>query len=120
MQAVSGAKATPTATVVVVFRKVLLFVSRHVANYHSLCQLGDGYCDGGLYNELDACFEDGTDCAFFNKQYPNCFVPSPEKIGDGFCDGSVYFVEECGNDGGDCEGCDVEHHWWIADGFCGE
>jgi len=52
--------------------------------------------------------------------YPNCFVPSPEKIGDGFCDGSVYFVEECDNDGGDCEGCDVENHWWIADGFCGE
>jgi len=98
----------------------LTSVSRYVANYHSLCQLGDGYCDGGLYNELDACFEDGTDCAFFNKQYPNCFVPRPEKIGDGFCDGSVYFVEECGNDGGDCDGCDVEHHWWIADGFCGE
>ena len=63
--------------------------------------IGDGDCDGGLYNTL-TCGWDGGDCEQFNEIYPNCTVELPSWIGDGWCDDSSYNITECGWDGGDC------------------
>lgn len=52
--------------------------------------------------------------------YPECPKSCPERwIGDGWCD-TACAKEECGNDGGDCEGwCAPDcRSGWIDDGHC--
>ena len=64
--------------------------------------IGDGTCNGGVYN-TEECGFDGGDCLDFNNRYPNCTVDVPYFIGDGTCNGGMYNTEECGFDGGDCD-----------------
>lgn len=76
--------------------------------------IGDGICRGGEYN-TEECGWDGGDCIDFHTKYPNCTVEYPSYIGDGYCSIDDFFcleenncrhynTEECGWDGGDCEG----------------
>ena len=83
-------------------------------------QLGDGVCDGFIFN-TQICGFDGGDCLDFNIQHPKCCGTENYTIlelfneyhrhpyfglGDGKCDGiSMYSGPECGYDGGDCELC---------------
>ena len=76
--------------------------------------IGDGNCDGDLYNTT-ACNYDGGDC-LLNENISNdddsnssddyinsvCIVPYLKLIGDGNCDGDVYNTTACNYDGGDC------------------
>mmetsp|Transcript_3795 Transcript_3795/g.4652 ORF Transcript_3795/g.4652 Transcript_3795/m.4652 type:complete len:275 (+) Transcript_3795:119-943(+) len=87
--------------------------------------LGDGYCDGLVFN-TEVCGFDAGDCLHLNKKYPNCDVTkdftllelyiknqeieaSPiirKSIGDGVCENfKLYNVPECGFEDGDCEDC---------------
>ena len=64
--------------------------------------IGDGYCDGVDFNNLECGF-DGGDCEDFNVKYPNCIVNNPQLMGNGKCDNQEnYNTAECGFDGGDC------------------
>lgn len=87
-------------------------------------QLGDGNCDGGLYNTAK-CDYDSSDCDAFNEQYPDCNVEHPSWIGDGECDGGIYNTAECGFDEGDCSDvndlypdCNASFPNWLGDGIC--
>jgi hypothetical protein len=79
---------------------------------------GDGHCDGGLYLDTEACNNDGHDCSFFVRNFPDCHVPEPERLGNGHCDGVLYMDDECGFDGGDCSLCNVTYIAWVGDGIC--
>ena len=68
--------------------------------------------------DVPACNYDGGDCADFVEYYSDCIVPEPDKVGDGICDGGAYWTEECGMDGGDCNGCDAPYIAWIGDSVC--
>ena len=86
--------------------------------------LGNGYCDGKVYN-IAECFFDHGDCneLNFNKtsQYPSCKVKNIGWINDGICDGFEYASQDCDMDGGDCKNsCDVLEENLVADGFCDE
>ena len=64
--------------------------------------IGNGLCDGGVYN-TEACKWDSGDCADFNaKNLTDCDVKYPNRIGNGACDGGEYETEACAWDGGDC------------------
>jgi hypothetical protein len=85
-------------------------------------RLGDGFCDGYIFNTA-ICGHDNGDCDEFNKGYPQCcglqnytmielyniFIRSEDHyhaLGDGVCDGNyMYNIEKCGYDGGDCAAC---------------
>ncbi len=66
----------------------------------NISNIGDGKCEGGIYNTIDCDF-DGGDCLEFNMQYPNCKALDPFKVGDGTCD-QAYNIPECNFDGNDC------------------
>lgn len=87
--------------------------------------LGDGYCDGLIFN-TEVCGFDAGDCSFLNSKFPNCDVAkdytllelyiknreieaSPiirKSLGDGVCENfELYNVPECGFEGGDCVEC---------------
>jgi len=57
-------------------------------------RIGDGVCNGGMYN-TSKCDFDGGDCR-------GCSVQKPSWIGNEICDGGEYAMEACGFDGGDC------------------
>ena len=87
-------------------------------------KLGNGLCDGGLYNTEECGFDDG-DCTAFNLKYGDCEVEFPYLIGNDQCDGSTYNVAECGFDGGDCTAfndkyteCNVELPYLIGNDKC--
>lgn len=63
--------------------------------------LGDGHCDGGLYNTA-ACAYDSGDCLECNA----IVLGNQTKIGNGICDGAAYNIIECGWDGNDCDSKD--------------
>lgn len=84
-------------------------------------RLGDGFCDGYVFNTEICGFDEG-DCDSFNKEYPMCCglenhtlnelwnefqrLPHFFAIGDGICDNvPMYNTPECGFDGGDCKKC---------------
>lgn len=88
-------------------------------------RLGDGYCDGYVFNTEICGFDDG-DCLEFNEKYPMCCglenytlnelwneysrLEHVFALGDGICDNvPIYNGPECGYDGGDCEEC--FHHF---------
>lgn len=85
--------------------------------------LGDGRCDGGMYN-TEVCEWDGGDCDEFNKKYPDCIVPFPTSIGDRRCSiKGNHNTKECGWDGLDCfqsafPNCAVDNQDWSGDGDC--
>ena len=62
-------------------------------------RLGNGFCDGGVYNTEECGWDDG-DCALF--KYPDCTVEFTWFIGNGECDHGDYNTFQCGWDGGDC------------------
>ena len=64
------------------------------------------------------CNNDGHDCSFFLKNFPDCHVPEPERLGNGHCDGNIYFTNECAFDGGDCSSCNVTYPSWVGDRIC--
>jgi len=93
-------------------------------------KLGDGVCDGFVYN-TEVCGFDAGDCVLNNtnlqQQYPECLVQNPSWIGDGFCLGGEYNTEQCGFDGGDCiefntnyPDCKVLLAGFVGDGDCDE
>ena len=90
----------------------------------SISFVGDGDCDGGLYNTR-GCAWDGGDCCNStcapasyscsddfdcrdtdiydsDEYYPDCTASVKGWLGDGACDGGDYNNAECGWDGGDC------------------
>lgn len=86
--------------------------------------IGDGSCDGGIYNTVD-CGYDGEDCFEFNRLYPDCDVEDPFYVGDGFCHGGKYNTLECGYDGNDCiefnalyPRCSADEPWRIGNFIC--
>ena len=46
--------------------------------------IGNGICDGGLYNTKDCGYDEG-DCDSFNKQYTDCYGVELVELGDGIC-----------------------------------
>jgi len=76
-------------------------------------KIGDGICDGGLYNRYECDF-DGGDCVNFQLAYPLCSANEPFKLGNGKCD-KEYATETCGWDGGDCS-CDYPEE--LGNGRC--
>jgi len=62
-------------------------------------KIGDGKCDGGLFNRYECGF-DGGDCISFRLAYPDCLGPKvdPAKISNGECDHENNY-KECGYDG---------------------
>lgn len=76
-------------------------------------KIGDGICDGGLYNRYECDF-DGGDCVNFQLAYPSCNANEPSKLGNGECD-KEYATESCGFDGGDCS-CDYPEE--LGNGKC--
>ena len=87
-----------------------------------LSWIGDGICDGGLYDR-EVCGHDGGDCIV--QGYPDCNVDDPDYIGDDACDGGQYNTEKCGWDGGDCvdfnrqyPNCEVETPYYLGDEDC--
>jgi hypothetical protein len=66
-----------------------------------IVRIGDGKCDGGVFNTVQCGF-DGGDCIQFRMSYPDCDVPVPSKINDGICQ-IQYNTTECKFDGGDCK-----------------
>lgn len=91
-------------------------------------RLGDGHCDGFVFN-TPICGYDGGDCEEFNSKYPNCMIEENYTlnelyheqrlskndkndendhfaIGDGICQAlPMYNTPECGYEGGDCKEC---------------
>lgn len=55
--------------------------------------MGNGFCDGGIYNTATCAFDRG-DCM-------NCTNADLSSLGNGICD-NVLGTRECGYDGGDC------------------
>ena len=88
-------------------------------------RVGNGYCEGGIYNTTE-CGWDGGDCEDFSVEYPNCNVEYNWFIGDGFCDGGAYNTLECGWEEGDCDdfnakypNCTVDNPtYFIGNGQC--
>ena len=65
--------------------------------------VGNGRCDGDLYNTIE-CGWDGEDCLDFNDKYGgNCTVANPYWLEDSFCHGDEYNTEGCNNDNGACK-----------------
>lgn len=89
--------------------------------------LGNGYCNGGVYN-TEACGFDHGDCVedtIANLSVKGCSVPLPELLGDGKCQGGPYNTEACDYDGGDCikfneeyPDCDIEFPELLGNGWC--
>jgi hypothetical protein len=75
-------------------------------------KLGDGTCNGGVYN-TEACGFDLGDCLKCNK-----IVDDPIRVGDGTCDGGIYMSEVCNDDGGDCRKCIVDKNEFVGNGIC--
>jgi len=78
-----------------------------------IVKIGNGQCDGGLFNSFECGF-DGGDCALFNVAFPSCKVQNPEEIGDGICQ-EQYKTDECGFDSLDC--CEGDKSL-ISNGVC--
>ena len=66
--------------------------------------LGNGICNGGLYNTKDCDFDNG-DCEEFNVNFPGCAALEPSKVKNGKCDNAIdgHNTELCKFDGGDCD-----------------
>lgn len=107
-------------------RRIILELNSTCAAPHTVL-LGDGACDGGLYNTPECAFDNG-DCIEFNTLYPNCTVEYPYFLGDGACDGldggGEYNTLQCGYDGGDCgifnekyPNCTADFTY-LGDGYC--
>lgn len=107
------------------FPKCEVLLQTDVLYFHQdtlkpLPALGDGLCDGGLFNNRE-CGWDSGDCSECNS-----IVPVRSKIGDGYCDGGIYLNEpSCNDDGGDCAAflyyypdCNVQEPEKINDGVC--
>jgi len=67
---------------------------------NELVKIGDGTCDGGVFNTIQCDF-DGGDCVLFNLAFPECDAKNPSLIGDGTCQ-EENNTENCGFDGYDC------------------
>lgn len=80
-----------------------------------LSRVGDGTCDGGVFNTVQCNF-DGGDCVITNLAFPKCKVDKPSLIGDGTCQDEMN-IEDCGFDGGDCCPYD-ESDPLLGDGKC--
>jgi len=65
-----------------------------------ISRIGNGECDGGLYNRVECDF-DGLDCINFNIGYPSCNAISPTELSNGYCEKDNN-TTECRYDGGDC------------------
>jgi hypothetical protein len=80
-------------------------------------RLGDGVCDGGMYN-TESCGFDLGDCVECNKG-----VDDVSRLGDGVCDGGVFNTAECEWDAGDCRcfndasagKCDTDPGYMLAE-----
>jgi hypothetical protein len=91
--------------------------------------LGDGNCNGGLYNTVDCAYDSG-DCDLFRKNHPFCpdldlqedlykDDGSPIALGDGVCDFiPEYMTKECGYENGDCIDCQVPDPSRLGNGIC--
>eukprot|EP00554_Chaetoceros_debilis_P000877 CAMPEP_0194096190 /NCGR_PEP_ID=MMETSP0149-20130528/57211_1 /TAXON_ID=122233 /ORGANISM="Chaetoceros debilis, Strain MM31A-1" /LENGTH=1350 /DNA_ID=CAMNT_0038782159 /DNA_START=274 /DNA_END=4326 /DNA_ORIENTATION=- len=82
---------------------------------NELSKLGNGICDGGIFNRFKCGFDDG-DCYEFNAKY---------QLGNGICDGGIFNRFKCGFDDGDCyefnakyPGCNVKHPQRVGNGEC--
>jgi hypothetical protein len=109
-------------------------------------KLGNGICDGGLYN-TEVCGFDVRDCEECNSivddfsrvgngvcdggiymseptcnadggDCQECVVDNIELVGNGVCNGGDYMSKKCGKDGGDCDKCNVEDPFLIGNGIC--
>lgn len=85
-------------------------------------RIGDGICDGGVYN-TEACGFEGGDCEDACDVSTHAYY-----LADGYCQGfSNYNTRECGYDHGDClefnakyPDCHVKLPEKIGDGTCDE
>ena len=77
-------------------------------------KVGDGFCDGNLYN-VSECGFDGGDCIGIDKQlnidYLYCDAYFPTALGNGRYRGD-YNARECGLDSGDCLLINIEIQRW--------
>jgi len=86
-----------------------------ISKYNDFSRIGDGHCDGGIFNTVQ-CGLDNGDCINFNIRFPSCKVQEPELIGDGSCQ-QEYNNQICGFDGGDC--CPyTDDEPLLGDGTC--
>lgn len=78
-------------------------------------KLGDGMCNGGVYNSFQCNF-DGGDCLNFNMAFPHCKSLNAYEVGDGTCQ-EKHNTKECGFDAGDC--CLIsKDDIYLGDGQC--
>jgi len=102
---------------------VLIFTNKMLTTFdedHPFPALGDGRCDGGIFNTKECGWDDG-DCLVCN-----AIVPDPSKVGDGHCDGGLYMdTVECNNDAHDCSffvknfpDCHVPEPERLGNGHC--
>jgi len=91
-----------------------------------LHMLENGKCDNyAPYNSRE-CKNDGGDCEYFLKDYPNCTAKESTWVGDGHCHNfHPYNSRECKYDGGDCDlflkdypNCTAKETTLIGDGYC--
>ena len=74
-------------------------------------QIGNGFCECGIFNAEGRGFHYG-DYKEFSQDYPGYDVEFPIYVGNGDCNGGEYNTRECGWDGGEYRAI------MVGDGWC--